>query len=154
VRWFETQIRLHTVLEGAFALLLLTPAVVYATLPVVTEIKHFRDFRGPNNIQVATGDRVEIGANSVVPSEGTTGQAVQNGVTLELRRDQRCTKPDEISRSRVYDANLVGAWTLTFTHAGTSTDPIDTHAIGSAELIPLAEDLAVVGLGTRTPTPS
>jgi hypothetical protein len=133
----------------AFAFCVLT-SLASATTPVVTQIKHHRDFRGPNNVAIATGDRLVMGANSVLPSSGTTGTAVQGATTRTLTVDQLSTKPDAIDRSIGYAPALTGSWSLTFVNDGDTT-VVATPTVGAAEAIPLAEGLTSSGPVDTTP---
>jgi len=126
-----------------------------ATAIVVSGPESYLDTRSANRIGFNAGNRIVIGAISVVPdgAAGTTGRATQGTGSVVLPFNGNSVNPHQFFNSIPYNAALTGAWTLTFSNpATTPTSTIAmTPAIGNASPEPFVSNVTFSGSGL-TPT--
>ena len=137
-----------------------SPPSAFAAAITVTGTFQYRQNFGPNTIGETVGERIKVGAESVIPNgaQGTTGTATQGGITGPLTfstggavpggfvpaMPNRCHRGSTI-------ASLTGpSWLLTFTN-GADTNAVFTPNLTDAPFVPLVQDLAISG-NPLTPT--
>jgi hypothetical protein len=133
-------------------ILFLVPCSSLADTVTVDYVFAFRDIRSANSINVAPGDRLHFGAQSVIPDgkQGTTGTATQGATTVPLLFHPFSVSPLRFETSVAYDSALTSQWTLAFTN-GLDTMTKLTPPVGNALPVPFVRSVAISGSGL-TPT--
>jgi hypothetical protein len=141
-------------------LLCVTANVAYADLITVNRPYHFLDSRAANDVGVTPGDRLQYGANSVVPNGGAgtsnpaTAQQLNSITNVTVNRDVFWTpnsvSPNFYAGSTVDNAGLRGSWQLTFTN-GTDMTVVATPTIGNVATVPYVNTVSFSEAGV-TPT--
>jgi hypothetical protein len=128
------------------------PAVVPPVGPLALSGQfHFRGNVGPNTVGTTPGDRQIMGLTSLTPAGPPTAATVTQGTTVRpLVFAPSGLFAAQYSRSDAFNPTLTGPWTITATR-GAELATLQTPAIPDPELVPLATDLHVDGLG---PTPT
>ena len=111
----------------------------------------FRTNTGPNSVGLPVGDYQQVGVMNVSPTAGTVVTATQGAVVRPLPFTPFTAFPTFFRSLDPFDPSLTGTWSITATNGPDSAGPILTNAILNAQLVPLAQNLALVG-GGATPT--
>ena len=143
--------RLMVVLLAAIILALeLSPGNAFAL--TISGPFNFRDNRGPNPVGFTRGDTLVFGATSIIPSgPPTTATATQGTTTLSVPFDPFTIFPDEYDTIIPFNASLTGSWSITATRGLETAGPVLTNPIPNPQLLPLVQNLRVVGR-SLTPT--
>ena len=113
-----------------------------------------RDHVGPNTVGSIPGDRLVFGAVDVTPSGPPTEvTATQGQTTIRLSFIPQALFPNQYAASLPFDPSLTGSWTLSATR-GTETASAITNATPNPQLVPLVNNLRVVGAETSPLTPT
>ena len=88
---------------------------------------------------------------NVSPTAGTVVTATQGAVVRPLPFTPFTVFPTFFRSLDPFDPSLTGTWSITAANGPDSAGPILTNAILNAQLVPLAQNLALVG-GGATPT--
>lgn len=127
------------------------PLVNAAPITTFNTPFQIRDNIGPNTVASTPGDRQVFGILNVIPTAGTTVTATQGLVTRPLPFVPFTLFPFEFVRSDPFDAALTGSWSITATNGPDVAGPVLTNPIPNPQLVPLVENLKVVGTNA-TPT--
>jgi hypothetical protein len=135
------------------ALVVLVCAAPVGAVPITTFSGplQFRTNNGPNSVGVPVGDHVSVGIFDVSPTAGTSVSATQGAVTRPLPFEPSTVFPTLFRRHDPFDPALTGQWSLTATNGPDSAGPVLTNGIPNPQLVPLVENLLLVGSGA-TPT--
>jgi len=138
---------------GLVTLLVLSSASQASAAPLTTFnfTAHFRQNVGPNSLGLPTGDQQFVGILNVAPTAGTAVTAVQGAVTRPLPFTSLTAFPTMFRALEPFDPALTGPWTITATNGPDTAGPLFTPSIANPQLLPLAQNLQVVGTG---PTPT
>jgi hypothetical protein len=140
---------------GTFVLTALLAAESPVHALSVTGINMFRDSRGPNDVGVTPGDRIQYGANVVGGSTGATVSATYppTGFTDPATAcSPLAVNAQFCSNSTGFNANrLASPWNLTFTKAGETLTVAGPSMTGADFLVPHPINVTISGSGT-TPT--
>ena len=138
---------------GLSTLLVLSWAVQVSAEPITTfnEAYHFRLNIGPNSVGLPPGDRQFVGLLQVSPTAGTAVTATQGAVTRPLPATFSTIFPTTFRSLEPFDPSLTGAWSITATNGPDVAGPLLTLPIANPRLLPLAQNLQIVGTG---PTPT
>jgi hypothetical protein len=113
---------------------------------------NFRENVGPNTVGATVGDRLILGAVNIVPSgPPTTATAAQGATVVALTHLPQTIAPDQYFANLPFDPALTGAWAITATRDLETAGPVSTNAIVVPQLLPLVQNIQVVGFGL-TPT--
>ncbi len=113
---------------------------------VITNPFNFRDHTGPNPLGLPEGDVQQVGAFVSPSGSPTTVTATQGGTVLGLTFTPETIFPDLYEAVFPFDPALTGAWTITATR-GTESASAVTSPISIPQLLPLVDNLRVVGTG-------
>lgn len=138
---------------GLISLVVLVCATPAGAVPITTfsGAFHFRTNNGPNSVGVQVGDYAFVTILNVSPTAGTSVSATQGAVTRPLDFAPFSVFPTQFRRTDPFDPALTGAWSITATNGPNAAGPVLTNGIPNAQLLPLAENLLLVGSGA-TPT--
>ena len=123
---------------------------------IVNSVNMFRDFRGPNDVGVTTGDRIQYGANVVGGSLGTSLGATYpptNFRDAPIACSPLAVNPNFCSNSTPFNANRIAQpWNLNFSR-GTERLTVAAPSIAGAggDPVPHPTNVTISGSGT-TPT--
>jgi hypothetical protein len=124
---------------------------------VVSDVNMFRDFRGPNDVGIGAGDRVQYGANIAGGAAGAFVSATYppTGFTdPPAPCSPLLVNPNFCSNSFAFNASRIAVpWSLTFTKPGetplTVTGP---SMVGSEFRVPIPAGVTITGAASTTPT--
>lgn len=135
------------------ALVVLVCAAPVGAVPITTFSgpHQFRTNNGPNSVGAPVGDYVSLGIFDVSPTAGTSVSATQGAVTRPLPFEPSPVFQTLFRRYDPFDPSLTGPWSLTATNGPDSAGPVFTNGIPNPQLVPLVENLLLVGSGA-TPT--
>ncbi len=137
----------------AIALLISTdlPTAHGAPITNITNLNNFRDFRGANDVGIASGDVNQFGAD-VVPALGTTIAAVQ-GITLAATPCvPLAVDPNFCARGPAFNPSRLGSWALTFQNGADTATALTPSLAGiPTDPIPFPASVTISNSGT-TPT--
>jgi PEP-CTERM motif len=121
----------------------------------VTGINMFHDLRGPNDVGVTAGNRIQYGANIVGGSAGATLSAVYPPSGFSDAASPcgpLTTNANFCSNSVAFNANrLASPWNLTFTKGADSLTVAGPSMAGTAVTVPHPTSVTISG-GGATPT--
>jgi len=128
-------------------------AVQVSAAPITTfnSPTQFRLNNGPNSVGLPEGDQQFVGIQNVSPTAGTVVTATQGAVTRLLPFVPFTAFPTLFRAIDPFDPSLTGAWSITATNGLNVAGPILTNPITNPQLVPLVQNLQVVGTGA-TPT--
>lgn len=138
---------------GILSLFVLGWASQADATPVATfdSAAQFRWNVGANSVGVPTGDQQFVGIINVSPTAGTTVTATQGVATRPLPFTPFTVFPTMFRSLDPFDAALTGSWSITASNGPDSAGPVLTNPIVNPQLLPLAQNLLVMGTGD-TPT--
>jgi hypothetical protein len=138
---------------GLILLFVLSWAPLVSAAPITTfsSAFQFRSNIGPNSVGVPTGDQQLVLILNVSPTAGTVVTATQGAVTRPLPFRPFTVFPTQFSARAPFDASLTGSWTITASNGANVAGPILTPPISNPQLLPLVQNLQVIGTGA-TPT--
>jgi hypothetical protein len=138
---------------GLILLFVLSWAPLVSAAPITTfdSPNQFRSNNGPNSVGVPTGDQQFVGIVNVSPTAGTVVTATQGAVIRPLPFTSSTAFPTLFRRYDPFDPSLTGSWAITATNGPDGAGPILTAPITNPQLVPLVQNLQVVGTGA-TPT--
>lgn len=139
----------------AAAAILATSSIPAHAALVVNGMNMFRDFRGPNDVGVAPGDRIQYGGNIVGGSAGATVGATYppSGFTDAAGPcGPLSTNANFCSNSTAFNANrLASPWNLTFTKGADTLTVAGPSMVGTNVVVPHPTSVTISG-GGATPT--
>lgn len=122
---------------------------------VVNGVNMFRDFRGPNDVGVAPGDRIQYGGNIVGGSAGATLSAVYppSGFSDPAAPcGPLAVNANFCSNGMAFNANrLASPWNLTFTKGVEALTIAGPSMVGANLAVPHPTSVTISG-GGATPT--
>ena len=117
---------------------------------IISNPRHFTDNRGPNPLGITTGNRQLFGAD-ITPLVPLVMATATQGSTVNLNFIGQTIFPNLFLRNIPFNSSLTGSWQINATDGTTTAAPVSTRALFNPQIIPLVQNVQIVGAGV-TPT--